>query len=179
MSAMDEREEVENETTEITVKDNRHTFPQCRTDETPETARKILSEVVQWMKMPKVETDDECAERLEYFFKKCFENGERPTVEKMCLALGTTRQTVSRWENGENGSARRRDIIQRAKLALAAYDAGLAITGKMNPVPYIFRAKNYYGMTDEQQVVITPNNPLGENTSAAEIAEKYAALPEE
>ena len=176
---MDEQIELELVKEKTVTEKKKHTFPQCRTDETPEDARQILSEVMRWMKMPRVESDEECAERLEYFFAKCIENGERPTVEKMCLSLGTTKQTVFRWENGENCSERRRDLIKKAKLALAAYDAGLAITGKMNPVPYIFRAKNYYGMTDEQQVVITPNNPLGENTSAAEIAEKYAALPEE
>ena len=30
--------------------------------------------------------------------------------------------------------------------------------GKINPVVYIFRAKNYFGMKDQQDLVLTPNN---------------------
>ena len=51
--------------------------------------------------------------------------------------------------------------------------------GKINPVVYIFRAKNFFGMKDQQEHVITPNNPLGDTTNPEELAQKYkAALPE-
>lgn len=163
----------------LTGRGGTQNFPSARVDETPDEARQILTEVIAWMKMPRCENDDEVEERVEYFFDKCTKNGERPTVEKLCLALGTTRDTLYRWEIGERCSARRSNIIKQAKIALSAYDAGLAITGKMNPVPYIFRAKNYYGMKDEQEVVLTPNNPLGNATDENEIARKYAQLPEE
>lgn len=157
----------------------KHNFPNAQSDEPPDTVRKALSEVVRWSKLPRVQTDDECAERLEQFFEKCIERGERPTVEKMCLALGTYRDQVWDWENGRGCSDTRRDIIKKAKAILAAYDAELAVTGKMNPVPYIFRAKNFYGMKDEQEVVLTPNNPLGNMDNPNEIAQKYEQLPEE
>ena len=51
--------------------------------------------------------------------------------------------------------------------------------GKINPVVYIFRAKNYFGMKDQQDLVLTPNNPLGQDIPPEQIAEKYIeALPE-
>ena len=62
---------------------------------------------------------------------------------------------------------------------LSAYDAGLAIEGKMNPVPYIFRAKNYYGLKDQTDVVVTSNNPLGDTIDAEVLEKKYQELPEE
>ena len=34
--------------------------------------------------------------------------------------------------------------------------------GKINPVVYFFRAKNYFGMKDQQDVVIRPESPLGD-----------------
>lgn len=155
-------------------------FPAAQNDNaTEEDSRVALSEVLRWAKMPKVQSDEELADRIEFYFNSTAERGIRPVWEEMCLAIGYEPNTVKEWQNGLHCSATRSGIIKAANLVMASYDARLAIHGKMNPVPYIFRAKNYYGLTDEQQVVITPNNPLGENTSAAEIAEKYAALPEE
>ena len=163
----------------MTGRGGKHNFPSAQYDETPDEARQILTEILKWTKQPKVQTDEECAERLDNFFATCAKNGERPTVEKVALVLGIHRDTLHEWESGRGCSATRTDIIKKAKGILAAYDAGLAITGKMNPVPYIFRAKNYYGMKDEQEVVLTPNNPLGNVDNPNEIAQKYEQLPEE
>ena len=167
------------ETTAITRgRGGKNNFPNAQpVDE--DASRQILSEVIAWTRMPKVRDDDEIEERVTFFFDKCAKTGEKPTVEKLCLALGIVRDTLWNWERGVHCSARCSDIIKQAKVVLSAYDAGLAITGKMNPVPYIFRAKNYYGMKDEQEVVLTPNNPLGNVDNPNEIAQKYEQLPEE
>ncbi len=119
----------------------------------------ILNNSLYWFNYPIVKTDEECCERLNEFFKHCAENNEIPTIEKMCLALGTVRQTVWRWETGEaNVSQQRRDIIKKAKEIISSMDAELAAKGKI-PVPtYIFRAKNYYGMRDDPQVVVQVDN---------------------
>lgn len=157
----------------------KNNFPQVQFNESPDDTRQILGEVVRWSKLPKPQNDDEFEERLQYFFDECFKTGERPTVEKMALALGTYRDRLWDWENGRGCSQRRSDAIKTAKGVLAAYDAGLVITGKMQAVPYIFRAKNFYSMKDEQEVVLTPNNPLGNVDNPNEIAQKYEQLPEE
>lgn len=119
----------------------------------------IIRNVIYYNGMAPVETDDDCAERLDMFFHHCAETGELPTVEKMCLALGTVRQRVWEWEQGRKGE-RRADMIKKAKEILAAIDAELVSTGKIPQVTYIFRAKNFFGMTDQTQVVVTPNNPM-------------------
>ena len=52
-------------------------------------------------------------------------------------------------------------------------------SGKINPASGIFIGKNMFGYKDVQDVVVTPNNPLDNGASPAEIADKYKdALPE-
>ncbi len=52
--------------------------------------------------------------------------------------------------------------------------------GKINPVSGIFLMKNNFGYADKSEVVLTPNNPLGESRSQAELEQKYLdALPAE
>ena len=51
---------------------------------------------------------------------------------------------------------------------------GYMLNGKINPVSGIFLMKNNFGYTDKSEVVLTPNNPFGENTaSPEELQQKY------
>ncbi len=143
--------------------------------ESPDDIRKAASSVLYWYKRGdnKATSDEEVEQRLDEFFTTCIETGQRMTVEKMALALGITRVTLYEWEKQNNPRA---NIIKRAKEYLAAFDADLATSGKMNPVPYIFRAKNYYGMKDQTDITIEPRQAITDQ-DAEQIAEKYAELP--
>ena len=123
--------------------------------------------------------DDELCERLDWFFETCQETNQLPTVEKMCLALSWSRQHVFELEAGNRPgfSPITRDIIKKAKNLIASMDAELAQEGKIQPVVYMFRAKNYYGMKDQQDVVLTPNQG-SDFQDRATIEAKYAELPE-
>lgn len=139
----------------------------------------ILKNSLYWYKRDIVKTDEECAERLNEFFTRLAETGEIPTVEKMCLALGTVRSTVWEWEQGKLTPARA-NMIKKAKEILASLDAELVSRGKIPQITYIFRAKNFFGMQDKQEYVLTPNSPLGSDSDPATMAEKYQqALPEQ
>ena len=133
----------------------------------------ILNNSLYWFNYPIVKTDEECAARLNEFFQHCAENNELPTVEKMCLALGTVRNTVWQWENGvTNVSQERKNMLKKAKEIISSMDAELAAKGKI-PVPtYIFRAKNYYGMRDEPQVVVQVNDN-SEKVDVEDIKRRY------
>ena len=122
--------------------------------------------------------DEELCERLNWFFRTCEATNQLPTVEKMCLALSWSRQHVFELEAGNRPgfSVDTRDIIKKAKNLIASMDAELAQEGKIQPVVYMFRAKNYYGMKDQQDVVVTPN-PAGNYQDPATIEAKYAELP--
>ena len=90
----------------------------------------------------------------------------------MCLALGAVTQTVLDWQKGSLGPVRA-GMIKKAKQILAGIDAKLVSQGKIPQITYIFRAKNFFGMTDKQEVVLTPNNPLGTETPPEELQKKY------
>ena len=139
---------------------------------TKDEIKSMVGNVLYWYKRDLVKTDEECAERLNEFFDRINETGEIPTVEKMCLALGTVRQTVWDWENGSKGTARA-DMIKKAKEILAGIDAELVSRGKIPQVTYIFRAKNFFGLVDQSQVVLTPSSPIGETTEQKELAADY------
>lgn len=126
-----------------------------------------------WYAYPPVTNDEECAERLNLFFAKCVETGEIPTVEKMALALGVTRRAIAYWETGERGSPERQAMIMKAKELISAMDAELAMKQKISPVVYIFRAKNFYGMKDQNETVITHNTA---EQSAEAIESRYSEV---
>lgn len=142
-----------------------------------ETVSACISNVQYWFGRGKVRTDDECLERLEEFFNRCIDTGEYPTVEKMCVALGVTRKCVWEWEKGSQGMARA-VMIQQAKEALAAIDSDLVQQGKIPQVAYIFRSKNYYGMTDTTRVEVNTHDILSQIDDTKVIEQKYIdALP--
>jgi hypothetical protein len=49
------------------------------------------------------------------------------------------------------------DVVKNAKDLIAHLEAELARDGEINGSVYMFRAKNYFGMVDKQEVVVTPN----------------------
>lgn len=151
---------------------------EANTTATREDIKEITTNVLFWYGRKCVKTDEECAARLNEYFERINQTGEIPTVEKMCLALGTVRQVVWQWENGQGCSQNRTDMIKKAKEILAALDAELVSRGKIPQVTYIFRAKNFFGMKDQTDLVVAPANPLGDISDAETIKNKYAELPE-
>lgn len=127
-----------------------------------------------------VNSDEELCERMNWFFMECARTQQIPNIEKLSNAIGTTRQTLLRWANGEvrGFSPVTKNIVLQAKQILASIDAELAMEGKCQPVVYLFRAKNFYDMRDQQEMVLTPNQ-INEPVDVATIEAKYAELPEE
>ena len=130
-------------------------------------------------KLP-VLSDEELCDRLAWFFTRCFESGQLITYEKMCLALGYTKGWISDILLGKKVgfSPNTATIIKKAREFIASCDGELALQSKIQPVVYMFRAKNFYGMTDKQEMVVTPNNPLGE-ADVSTIEAKYNQLPDD
>ena len=131
-----------------------------------------------YIKATPCKSDEEFAERIEAYFQECAEEGIIPKWETIGLALGISRAECWNIATGRKGSPARQKMMQRAKDILAAIDSELVQTGKVNPVVWIFRAKNFYDMKDQQDVVITPKQPLGEQQTTEELADKYSTLIE-
>ena len=141
-------------------------------DTKAEDIKRIMKDCLMFYDKPLVSSDEECRERLEWFFDTCGETGQLPTIEKMIMALGATKSTVWNWENGMGCSAERMNIIKKAKEFIASFESAMVTEGKINPVVYIFRAKNYFGMKDQQDIVVKPDNPLGDYQSPEELAKR-------
>lgn len=138
----------------------------------------LLTEVITEYKQEKVRDDIELAERINDYFLRCAQRGQVPTVEEMSMSTGYSQSTVWDWETGRRPgfSLATAEIIKKAKDVLKTFDAKLVISGKLNFLAYCFRAKNYYGMVDKTEVVLTPNKPLGEEKTPEEIIK---SLPED
>lgn len=139
----------------------------------PEALGAIVAECSRDFRQPPVKTDEECLERLTDFFLRYAEAGGLPTVEKMCLCLGIDYWSLRDWQNGTKGETRAQ-IVKRAKSILASIDADLVLKGMINPVAYIFRAKNYYGMKDQQDVVVQAKNIFGADVDRREIERRLS-----
>lgn len=172
---------VINEGIKKTGRGGKYNFPQAVPPEEPETVKRVLSECLHWYEagtVSRCETDEDIEDRTLDFFRHCADIGERPSVEKYCLALGYARNTVFEWEQGLHCTPRRSNIIKNAKSVIASYDAAMVSEGKMNPVPYIFRAKNFYSMKDQTDIVVEPKQSATYDLGEDEI-KKFAELPED
>jgi hypothetical protein len=89
-------------------------------------------------------------------------------------AIGIDKADAYEWSNRNLGNPARTAFIKKVQKVSAMYREGLMEDGKVNPVTGIFWQKNYDGMKDQQEVVLTPNTspwesrrtqkPLNRNT---------------
>ena len=122
----------------------------------------------------KVSSDEELVQRIIDYFKYCALKDSRPTVEGMILCTGYSKTTISAWENGTRRgfSPETGEIIKRFKEMLAQIDAEMMLNGDEPVVGYIYRTKNYYGMTDQQTITVAPAKSLGDGLTEQEVAER-------
>ena len=124
-------------------------------------------------------TSQELADRFNKLFELCLQNNFIPTVEALALCSGIDRRTIHDIEVGNTHKGDgMSDVIKNAKDFIAALEAELARDGEINSTVYIFRAKNYFGMTDKQEVVVTPNTGLTEQPNIDDIVNNLPQLEE-
>lgn len=134
-----------------------------------------IRQVCKAFNMPRVKSDEELIQRIDEYFEMCAEAGQFPTMEEVQLYTGYHARIFKDWIEGKSKgfSPETAKIAAKVSDMLKSIDAKLVISGKMNPIPYIFRAKNYYGMSDKTEHVITANPGDNEDMSAEEIARRY------
>ena len=107
---------------------------------TNEEISQLMGNVVKFYELGKLapaKTDDEVEQRIDAYFQYIIRTGEKPSLEKLALALGVTRRALDYWKTGEHGSARRQAMINYAVEALAAMDAELVNNNKIPQVTYV------------------------------------------
>ena len=135
---------------------------------------KRLKVIYDW---PKIDIDDDkqVEDRINQYFNYVAEAGIKPSVEGLALALGISRKTLWDWDNERRRaqvSSSRADIIKKAKDFIAFLINDAALDNKIYPATWIFYAKNYFGMTDKQEIEVKASNPLGNTLTAEEIAKQ-------
>lgn len=136
----------------------RQNFPQFISGLDPEDVRVALGQVLQAYKMPRVQSDDELLDRIALYFDTCLERGSHPVIEELSLFLGyNSHNHLWMIESGNHKgfSPETKNIIKKAKYCVAALDAKFASEGKINFLAYCFRAKNFYGMSDKIEHVLS------------------------
>ena len=136
---------------------------------------RLMHETLESYRKPKVKSDEELAARLDEFFKECAEQAKIPVVEEMEMCTGYSHMGLNDIENGKNPgfSPETRHILKRAKEFLKTFDAKLVMTGEINPIVYFFRAKNYYGMKDQQEITVQGNDNRVQQMSDEDIKNWY------
>lgn len=130
--------------------------------------------------LPPIDISDpeQVRERLKWYFTHCFEEDMKPTVNGFCNALGIARQTLYDWKNGNRRLGTHQTIILQAYNMMEELWEDYMLNGKINPVAGIFIGKNFWGYTDKQEYVLTPNANGGiEERTPEELEAKYAELP--
>jgi hypothetical protein len=139
---------------------------------------KFLRHALASWDLPPIDISDasQVAQRIEWFFSHCAEDDMKPTVTGLCNALGIDRSTFYRWGTGEFRKGETSDhytLVKKARNILEELWEDYMLNGKINPVTGIFLGKNHFGYADKQEVVLTPNSPLGDTKDTKELEERY------
>jgi hypothetical protein len=149
-------------------------------DDSEKTKKKMeilakLNEIEHRRGFAKFETTEQMQLMVENYFDDCQEMQIRPTIRGLASALGTVYSTLNDWERGSRDSqlgSQCSMIIKRAKQFISEYDELLALEGIDNPILFMFRAKNYYGMKDTQDIQVAPSNYQENRLTPEEIAKR-------
>lgn len=119
-------------------------------------------EIYQW---GDVQLSDPIAvkERSIAYLQKCIADDVKPSIEEYALSLGISRQALHQYREGKIGkNPEVLDTLKKTCNLINTQMAHYMQNGKINPVAGIFLMKNNMGYADKQEVVVTPNNPLGD-----------------
>lgn len=142
----------------------------------PGDNRKYITHSLRLADLPKVSmaNTEEVRQRINEYFNICAEDDMKPSVAGLALALDVERSYL--WMLREGVKGKNPDVVNLLKKAVLILDNQMVDymqNGKINPVSGIFLMKNSFGYTDKQEVVITPQSPLGDQKDTKAIEEKY------
>ena len=127
--------------------------------------------------LPSIDISDpkQVENRITEYFTHCIENDRKPNMIGMANWLGVDRSTVNTWKNGEYRASTHSTVIKKAVDILEELWVDYMQNGKVNPASGIFLGKNMFGYKDTQDVVVTPQTPLGDYQSPEELQKRIDA----
>ena len=116
----------------------------------------------------------EMERRFIRYLEICAERDIKVGNQAAYFAIGIDKNIVSDWIRQDPNLRNDRTVfVKKVQKICAMYREGLMQDGKVNPVTGIFWQKNYDGLKDQQETIITPNNPLGDSTDAETLRRRY------
>lgn len=88
------------------------------------------------------------------YFDLCDTHSVIPSITSLCLYLGIHRDTL--YAHANNPNSKYSDILKEAINYCHSILEGGAFEGKVPAVPYIFTAKNFFGMRDDKNITVSP-----------------------
>lgn len=134
--------------------------------------RKMVKDLRRLYSLPRVRTDAEVEKRISEYFKLCDEQGMRPGIEQLSLALGVSRVTFFNWVHGIKCSKERQQIAEKAHQIVIAYIENATLSGRLNPASSCFFLKNWAQYRDVQTVEAVVNSPMEPEKTPAEIEQE-------
>ncbi len=109
------------------------------------------------------------------------ENGGKAGNMAAYMAMGISFSTAHGWKNGtrQKNDPRFRQLIQYVDTVMSAYRETLASEGQLHPVLTIFWQRNFDGLTNDEQRMITAPDIDDEVKDTEAIRQKYASLPDD
>lgn len=125
--------------------------------------------------LPPIDISDEkqVEKRIQEYFAYCAENDRKPNMVGIANWLGVNRDTLNSWKRGEYRTSTHSVIMQKVAGTLEEMWVDYMQNGKLNPASGIFLGKNFFGYKDVQDVVVTPNNPIGDAAQQQALEDKY------
>lgn len=126
--------------------------------------------------LPPIDISDpkQVEQRIREYFEFCIQNDRKPNMKGMGNWLGVDATTVNSWKRGEYRKETHSLLIKKAVDILEELWLDYMMNGKCNPGSGIFIGKNLFGYKDEQNVTITPNNPLSDTIDQKQLEERIA-----
>lgn len=115
----------------------------------------------------------EMERRFTRYLQLCAEWDMKVGNQAAYLAIGIDKAIAWEWVNIRTTNPARTDFIKKVQKICGLYRESLMQDGKINPVTGIFWQKNYDGLKDQNEVILTPNNPLGDMQNAEALRQKY------
>ena len=121
--------------------------------------------------LPPIDIADEhqVENRIREYFFFCIENDRKPNMVGMANWLGIDKSTLDSWKRGEYRADTHSHVIRKACQLLEEQWVDYMQNGKANPASLIFLGKNMFGYKDVQDVVVTPNTPMGAELPESEL----------
>ena len=150
-------------------------------DNVPEGNQRRIEFLLVISQLPKISTNDLPALRKRFYdyLDLCVKYNMKVGNMAAYAAMGVDRDTVNGWESGKRRSSQKeyQEFAREIKRVCGMYREMLMQDGAINPVTGLFWQKNYDGLKDTQDLVLTPNTQRLSDSDYQEIAEKYKQLP--